>query len=180
MVRIRTFIIYLIICIGVTGYTTAYVMTELKLKPCKIAMRQYKEKLKMMENENRILTEKSHPAQTPVVSDMNKPAPQSKPIPSPMGKAYAKQSLTQKQHPTISRGCADIGRGPLNRGEYPRAITLYSDAITKNPDDRLCHRWLGDAYFGLGDKQRAVIEWKEAAKLGDKTIQSYLDYLKLD
>jgi tetratricopeptide (TPR) repeat protein len=196
MVRVRTFIIYLIISIGVTGSITAYVMTELKLKPCQIEMQQYQEKLRAMERANRMLTakaqapqapkppgpetKKTQPVTPPAVSETKPPAQPSKTTPSRPGKAYAKQSATKKQHPALSRGCGDIGRDPLNRGEYQRAITLYSHAITKNPRDRLCHRWLGDAYFGLGDKERAVTEWKKAAQLGDKTIQSYLDYLKLD
>lgn len=205
--RFRTLIIYLIISIGITYYITAYVMNEFRLEPCNIAIEQYKAKLITIENENKILREMSQsphtlkpldsdtkklsqqtqsmippssPAQKPIVSDMNKPTQQNKTITSHKGKIYAKKSLMKKQQTIISGGCADIGRGKMNRGEYRSAIKLYSNAIAKNPYDSLCHRWLGDAYSSLGDKKSAIREWKEAAKLGDKTIQSYLDYLKID
>lgn len=207
MLRFRTFIIYLIISIGVTCYITAYVMKEFRFESCNMEIEHYKAKVAIIENENRILRAMSHspqvvqplasdvkepikqtrsimpvssPVQTPIVSDINKPSRQNKTITAHTGKVYAKKSLVEKQQTITPRRCIDIGREMLNRGEYRSAIKLYSEVITKNPDDSLCHRWLGDAYLSLGDKNSAVREWREAVRLGDKTIQSYLDYLKVD
>lgn len=87
---------------------------------------------------------------------------------------------TQKNQVIIAKRCVDIGRDNMNRGDYRGAIKLYSHAIEKNPNDILCYRWLGDAYFNQGDKKQAIKEWKEAAKLGDRIMQSYLDSLHVD
>jgi tetratricopeptide (TPR) repeat protein len=87
---------------------------------------------------------------------------------------------TQKKQAIIAKGCADIGRDKMNSGDYRGAIKLYSQAIEINPKDSLCHRWLGDAYYNLGDRKQAIKEWKEAAILGDRIIKSYLDNMHIE
>ena len=118
MLRFRTFIIYLIISIGVTCYITAYVMKEFRFESCNMEIEHYKAKVTIIENENRILRAMSHspqvvqplasdvkepikqtrsimpvssPVQTPIVSDINKPSRQNKTITAHTGKVYAKK-----------------------------------------------------------------------------------------
>jgi ankyrin repeat protein len=87
---------------------------------------------------------------------------------------------TQKKQAIMAQGCADIGRDKMNSGDYAGAIKLYSQAIVINPGDSLCHRWLGDTYDNFGDRKQAIREWKEAARLGDRIIKSYLDHMHIE
>jgi tetratricopeptide (TPR) repeat protein len=87
---------------------------------------------------------------------------------------------TQKKQAIMAKGCAEISRDKVNSGDYAGAIKLYSQAIAINPSDSLCHRWLGDAYYNSGDRKQAIREWKEAARLGDRIIKSYLDHIHIE
>jgi hypothetical protein len=71
------------------------------------------------------------------------------------------------------------GRAKLNAGQFREAITLFDIAIEANPKDYLAYRLRGNAYDNLGDGRKAVEDWKAAAILGDKLIQSYLRHLNV-
>lgn len=43
----------------------------------------------------------------------------------------------------------------------------------------LSYRLRGNAYDNLADRQKAMEDWTRAARLGDTTMQSYLDFLQV-
>ena len=71
------------------------------------------------------------------------------------------------------------GRSQLNDGEFAAAVDTFTKIIATNPQDSLIYRLRGDAYDNLGDQQKAVEDWTQAARLGDTIIQSYLDSLQV-
>ena len=72
------------------------------------------------------------------------------------------------------------GRNLLNSNDFQRAITVFSKAIQSNPQNYLAYRLRGNAYDNLGDRQNAIKDWKVAARIGDKIIQSYLKSLDVN
>lgn len=73
----------------------------------------------------------------------------------------------------------DQGRSQLNAGEFPAAADTFTRILAAHPQDSLSYRLRGNAYDNLGDRQKAVEDWKQAARLGDATLQSYLDFLQV-
>jgi tetratricopeptide (TPR) repeat protein len=73
----------------------------------------------------------------------------------------------------------DQGRSQLNDGEFAAAVDIFTQIIAAHPNDSLIYRLRGDAYDNLGDQQKALEDWTQAARLGDTIIQSYLDFLKV-
>jgi Flp pilus assembly protein TadD len=73
----------------------------------------------------------------------------------------------------------DQGRSQLNDGEFALAADTFTQIIAAHPKDSLSYRLRGDAYDNLGDQQKALEDWTQAARLGDTLIQSYLDFLKI-
>ncbi|MDP1991057.1 MAG: tetratricopeptide repeat protein [Syntrophales bacterium] len=71
----------------------------------------------------------------------------------------------------------DQGKSQLNAGEFTQAIETYTQILEAHPQDSLSYRLRGNAYDNLGDQQKAVEDWTQAARLGDTIIQSYLDFL---
>lgn len=71
------------------------------------------------------------------------------------------------------------GRALMNAGDYDGAIALFTRLIEKNPRNSLSYRLRGNAYSNINDRSKAIDDWVTAARLGDKTIQSYLDFLKV-
>jgi len=71
------------------------------------------------------------------------------------------------------------GRSLMDAGDYDGAIVLFTRIIEKNPKNSLCYRLRGNAYSNIGDRPKAIHDWTAAARLGDQTIQSYLDFLKV-
>ena len=67
------------------------------------------------------------------------------------------------------------GKSQLNDGEFAAAVGIFTLILSTNPQDSLVYRLRGDAYDNLGDQQKAIEDWTQAARLGDTTIQSYLD-----
>ena len=65
----------------------------------------------------------------------------------------------------------------MNAGEFSAAVDTFSRTLAANPKDSLSYRLRGNAYDNLGDRQKAMEDWSQAARLGDTTIQSYLDFL---
>jgi tetratricopeptide (TPR) repeat protein len=71
----------------------------------------------------------------------------------------------------------DQGSSQLNAGEFTTAVDTFTQILAAHPQDSLSYRLRGNAYDNLGDRQKAVEDWTQAARLGDTTLQSYLDFL---
>jgi tetratricopeptide (TPR) repeat protein len=69
------------------------------------------------------------------------------------------------------------GRSQLNAGDFAAAIETFTQILSAHPQDSQSYRLRGNAYGNLGDRQKAVEDWTQAARLGDTIIQSYLDFL---
>ena len=50
----------------------------------------------------------------------------------------------------------------FQKGEYEKAKTQFESAYTNNPDDETVLEHLGDTYFKMNDKEKALIWWKKA------------------
>jgi tetratricopeptide (TPR) repeat protein len=73
----------------------------------------------------------------------------------------------------------DQGKSQLNAREFAAAIDTFTQILAVHPQDSLSYRLRGNAYDNLGDRQKAVEDWTQAARLGDTTLQSYLDFLQV-
>ena len=73
----------------------------------------------------------------------------------------------------------DQGKSQLNDGEFAAAVDIFTQILATHPQDSMIYRLRGDAYDNLGDQQKALEDWTQAARLGDTIIQSYLDSLKI-
>jgi Flp pilus assembly protein TadD len=73
----------------------------------------------------------------------------------------------------------DQGKSQLNDGEFAAAVDIFTQILATHPQDSLIYRLRGDAYDNLGDQQKALEDWTQAARLGDTIIQSYLDFLEV-
>jgi len=74
----------------------------------------------------------------------------------------------------------DQGRSQLNAREFAAAVDTFTQILAAHPQDSLSYRLRGNAYDNLGDRQKAVEDWTQAARLGDTTLQSYLDFLQVE
>ena len=73
----------------------------------------------------------------------------------------------------------DLGRSQLNTGEFAAAVDTFTQVIAAHPQESLSYRLRGNAYDNLGDREKAVEDWTQAARLGDTMLQSYLDFLQV-
>lgn len=73
----------------------------------------------------------------------------------------------------------DQGRSQLNAGEFAAAVDTFTRILETRPQDSLSYRLRGNAYDNLNDRQKAVEDWTQAARLGDTILQSYLDFLQV-
>jgi len=73
----------------------------------------------------------------------------------------------------------DQGKSQLNAREYAAAVDTFTQILAAHPQDSLSYRLRGYAYGNLGDRQKAMEDWMQAARLGDTTLQSYLDFLQV-
>jgi hypothetical protein len=56
----------------------------------------------------------------------------------------------------------------------------FTQILADHPQDFLSYRMRGNVYDNnLGDQQKAIGDWMQAARLGDNIIQSYLDSLEI-
>ena len=65
----------------------------------------------------------------------------------------------------------------MNAGDFAASVETFTLILAAYPQDSLSYRLRGNAYDNLGDRQKAIEDWTQAARLGDTIIQSYLDYL---
>ena len=79
-----------------------------------------------------------------------------------------------KDAPSVGKG-----RSQLDAGEFAAAVDTFTKIISDHPQDSLSYRLRGNAYDNLGDRQKAVADWTQAARLGDSILQSYLDFLHI-
>jgi tetratricopeptide (TPR) repeat protein len=92
----------------------------------------------------------------------------------------AKVAVDEKSKLAADRGSADRGRSQMNAGDYTGAIKTFTEIIVENPRDSLPYRLRGNAYQNTGDIKKAVGDWITAARLGDASVQSYLDFMQID
>ena len=76
--------------------------------------------------------------------------------------------------PTVEQG-----RSQLIAGEYAAAVDTFTQILAADPQDSLSYRLRGNAYRYLGDRQKAMEDWTQAARLGDALVQSYLDSMQV-
>ena len=70
-------------------------------------------------------------------------------------------------------------RSQLIAGEYAAAVDTFTQILAADPQDSLSYRLRGNAYRYLGDRQKAMEDWTQAARLGDALVQSYLDSMQV-
>jgi tetratricopeptide (TPR) repeat protein len=92
----------------------------------------------------------------------------------------SKQAPASVTDTTEDKITLERGRSQMNAGNYAGAIELFSEMIAKNPHDRLSYRLRGNAYQNIGDRQKAIVDWIKAARMGDEIVQSYLDYMQIN
>ena len=124
------------------------------------------------------------PATKPVVTD-SAPVPKKQQAASKPRKKYAKKPLSKRQSPydkamAKKKTPTEIGRAKITAGDFQGAVTTLSAAIAKYPRDSVNYRLRGNAYDNLGDRERAIEDWKKAASMGDTIMQSYLNFLEVD
>ena len=73
----------------------------------------------------------------------------------------------------------DQGKSQLNDGQFAAAVDTFTQILAAHPQDSLSYRLRGNAYDNLGDRQKALEDWMQAARLGDTTLQFYLDFLQV-
>jgi hypothetical protein len=75
----------------------------------------------------------------------------------------------------------DQGRAQLNNGEVSAKVDTVAPIPLAHPQDSPIERLRRSAYDNLanGRRARAVEDWIQAARLGDTTVQSYLDFLRV-
>lgn len=73
----------------------------------------------------------------------------------------------------------DQGQAQLNDGEFAAAVDTFTKILATHPQDSLIYRLRGDAYDNLGEQQKAIADWTQAARLGDTIIRPHLDSLKV-
>lgn len=71
------------------------------------------------------------------------------------------------------------GKSQLLEGEFAAAVDTFTQILVDHPDFSMVYRLRGDAYDNLDDQENAMEDWKQAARLGDTVLQSYLDSLKV-
>jgi hypothetical protein len=79
---------------------------------------------------------------------------------------------TTKAPPSV-----DQGKSQMNVGDFAASVETFTQLIAAHPQDSLSYRLRGNAYDNLGDQQKAIEDWIQAARFGDTIIQSYLDFL---
>jgi hypothetical protein len=84
------------------------------------------------------------------------------------GKRSAEKTV--KDVPSVEQG-----QSQLNNGEFAAAVDTFTKILATDPNNSLIYRLRGDAYDNLGDQQKAMEDWTQAARLGDTVIQSSLD-----
>jgi tetratricopeptide (TPR) repeat protein len=78
----------------------------------------------------------------------------------------------------VKKGVPSVAQGQsqLNNGDFAAAVDTFTQILAAHPtNESLIYRLRGDAYDNLGDRERALEDWTQAARLGDTIIQSSLD-----
>lgn len=73
----------------------------------------------------------------------------------------------------------DEGRSQLKACKFAAAVDTFTDVLKARPHDSLVYRLRGNAYDNLGDRQKAIEDWTQAARLGDSLLPSFLDFLQV-
>jgi tetratricopeptide (TPR) repeat protein len=109
-----------------------------------------------------------------IVRPDQRPGEKNKPREAAPGQEKSGVAKPGKDLPSV-----DQGRAQLNAGEFSAAVETFTEILVAHPRDSLVYRLRGNAYDNLGDRQKAVEDWTQAARLGDAALQSYLDFLQI-
>ncbi|MGD8899472.1 MAG: hypothetical protein PVF39_05300, partial [Desulfobacterales bacterium] len=60
---------------------------------------------------------------------------------------------------------------------YQKAIAQINMALQKEPQNSLYYYGRGRVYLLWGDKDKALVDFKKAAELGDEDAIEYLEYI---
>ena len=63
----------------------------------------------------------------------------------------------------------------MNDGEFAAAVDTFTKILAYDPNKSMIYRLRGDAYDNLGDQEKVLEDWTQAARLGDTVMQSSLD-----
>jgi len=71
-------------------------------------------------------------------------------------------------------GLTALGGAYAFEGQPDKAIRLYKEALTINPDYPVAHLMLGKAFAAVGEKDEALIHFSKALQLDDKIVSAYV------
>jgi|GEM_PF-1802541 len=71
------------------------------------------------------------------------------------------------------------GKEQLNAGQFAAAADTFTRILAADPKSSMGYHFRGNAYDNLGDRQKAIKDWIQAARLGDASLRSYLDFLQV-
>ncbi|MBF0555264.1 MAG: tetratricopeptide repeat protein [Nitrospirae bacterium] len=87
-----------------------------------------------------------------------------------LGNTHAQKYLREKDAGVFN----NRGHDDAEKKSYTKAISNFTKAIELNPEFALAYYNRGISYFNLGWKDKAINDFKKAARLGDTNAQKYL------
>ena len=95
-----------------------------------------------------------------------------------------REAAIHSEKPVTVKATQDVpsmyqGRSQMNAGEFSAAVDTFTRILATHPEDSLSYRLRGNAYDNLAERKNAEEDWTRAARLGDTTMQSYLDFLQV-
>ena len=76
---------------------------------------------------------------------------------------------------TVASGNRGIGVSYGQLGQFDKALPLIDRAIKMEPKNGLYVYGRGRVHLLAGDKEKAMADFKEAAKLDDEDAQTYME-----
>ncbi|HMC96407.1 MAG TPA: tetratricopeptide repeat protein [Flavobacteriales bacterium] len=74
-------------------------------------------------------------------------------------------------NPDIPGGRMSAGVLLFESERYEEAIVRFTEVIALEEELEVAHYYRGDCYYHLQDKEKACIDWRRSAELGDKDAQ---------
>ena len=83
---------------------------------------------------------------------------------------YAKKDI----YPKLTEAYMKVGNDFLAENKYSRAIVMYSKALSFTPNEINVLNNRANAYFYLGEKEKACDDWNHIKKLGSTEVDNLL------
>ncbi|PIQ33690.1 MAG: hypothetical protein COW63_04995 [Bacteroidetes bacterium CG18_big_fil_WC_8_21_14_2_50_41_14] len=83
---------------------------------------------------------------------------------------YAKKDIS----PKLTEAYMKVGNDFLAENKYSRAIVMYSKALSYTPNETNVLNNRANAYFYLGEKEKACDDWNQIKKLGSTEVDELL------